>query len=439
MFETEMKHSDDNKDTNTKDKTVRQVFDEAMGKLSKDEQDVIYAVIGVAAKDGGKENEKGDSEEEMKHNIFDKETNKTGFLAHSDQQAIIALAKKNKINLSEAFDEYTDGGQLAHSIDTTGMDVAVGESTYGFNDPDFMFPEYKNYKNGFDWISRDMGWVSEVLNSVHRTPFLRVKSVFANITEDEARAKGYIKGNRKKEEVFSLLKRKTDGQTIYKKQKLDKDDIDDITDFDVVSEVRAEMRVMLNEEAARAILIGDGRLASDDDKIDPTKIRPIITEPGLFNTLIGVPKATGDDDADVARALIDSAIRGRKHYKGSGNPTFFTTEDWLTEMLLLEDGIGHKLYKTEGELATALRVRKIVTVEPMDGCTVEVNGAAKPLIGVIVNLNDYNVGSNKGSRVDMFDDFDIDFNQYKYLLETRMSGALVKPFSALTLYVNASA
>lgn len=282
------------------------------------------------------------------------------------------------------------------------------------------------------------------MSSVHHTPFSRIKSVYANITEDEARAKGYIKGNQKKTEVFSTLKRTTSPQTVYKLQKLDRDDVIDITDFDVVMWIRAEMRVMLNEEIARAILIGDGRLPDAEDKISEEHIRPVVSDVPLFNTKVLVNVANGADENTKAKAIINAVIKARKNYKGSGNPTFYTTEDVVTDMLLLEDGIGHKLYKSESELATALRVRDIVTVEPMEGMEVDngkVSGEKKdlPLIGVIVNLADYNVGADKGGEITNFDDFDIDYNQYKYLIETRISGALVKPFSALTILMNEAA
>jgi hypothetical protein len=270
------------------------------------------------------------------------------------------------------------------------------------------------------------------MSGVHKTPFSRIKSQYANITEDEARAKGYIKGNEKKEEVFTILKRTTDPQTVYKKQKLDRDDIIDITDFNIVTWIRGEMEMMLDEELARAYLIGDGRPSDSDDKIKEDHIRPIVKDVPLFNIQVPVRVPAGATGAEKADGIIEAVLRGRKNYKGSGNPTFFTTEDWLTEMLLLKDGIGHRLYKTEAELATALRVSRIVTVEVMEGY--EIND--KPLVGVIVNLADYNVGADKGGEKSLFDDFDIDFNQYKYLIETRRSGALIKPFSAMTVFID---
>lgn len=418
--------------------------EEKMNSFSKEDQDFIYGLVGKALKEGKKgeseeDEDDGEEKEEMKHNVFDAEsTNNDQYLSHADMEAIFADAKRCG-SLREAVEAALDGGTLAHSIDTTGMVTATGNQNYGFNDPSMLFPDYKSLNNPPEWISRKMDWVAKVMGAVHHTPFSRIKSVYANITEDEARAKGYIKGNLKKEEVFTTLKRTTDPQTVYKKQKMDRDDIIDITDFDVVAWIRAEMRVMLNEELARSFLIGDGRLASSDDKIQEIHIRPIATDVPLFNTQVKISVAANADEETIAKATINGAIRARKNYKGSGNPVFYTTEDVLTEMLLLEDGIGHKLYKTEAELATALRVREIVTVEPMEGHQISINSKNYPLIGIIVNLADYNVGADKGGEINMFDDFDIDYNQYKYLIETRISGALIKPFSALTLVLDKAA
>ena len=408
------------------DETIKDVLDT----LSEKQKSAVMQLIGYAIQDNAKEDNEED-DDSMKHNVFDNENKEQGtFLSHADMQKIFADAKRCG-SLKEAVENAIDEGIIAHSIDTTGMETATGHQTYGFNDPDMLFPEYKSLNTPPEWISRDMGWVQKVMGGVHRTPFSRIKSMFADITEDEARAKGYIKGHQKKEEVFSTLKRTTDPQTIYKKQKLDRDDVIDITDFDVVSWIRAEMRVMLNEEIARAILIGDGRAADSDDKIKEIHIRPVVKDVPLFNVKVNVTVPDGENMADV---MIDEIIRARKNYKGSGNPTFFTTEDVLTEMLLLKDKIGHKLYKTEAELATALRVKEIVTVEPMEGMKID----GKDLAGVIVNLADYNVGADKGGEINMFDDFDIDYNQMKYLIETRCSGALTKPFSAMTVLVSDS-
>ena len=428
----ESKESDESEKEEEKKDTVKDVYET----LDDKQKNLVHALV-QAALNSDMDDKKEEDENTMKHNVFEGEQNNVNTLSHADFKNILADAKRLG-SLRDAVDVAIEDGVLAHSIDTTGMEVAVGEQTYGFNDPSMLFPEYKSLNTPPEWISRDMGWVQKVMGGVHHTPFSRIKSMYANITEDEARAKGYIKGNLKREQVFTTLKRTTDPQTIYKKQKLDRDDIIDITDFDVVAWIRAEMRVMLNEEIARAILIGDGRAGDSDDKISEDHVRSIVNDVPLFNIKHEVVLSQGDDAAEVASKTIDEAVRARKQYKGSGNPTFFTTEDVLTEMLLLKDGIGHKLYKSEAEVATAMRVSSIVTVEPMEGQTISIDGTDYDLIGVIVNLSDYNVGADKGGAVNMFDDFDIDYNQEKYLIETRLSGALTKPYSAITLYKAAS-
>jgi HK97 family phage prohead protease len=415
--------------------TVREVYETLTDKQKK----AVAIIVGQIVQDSKSgRNSEDEEDDEVKHNVFDSSYEEDNYLSHADVQQIFSDAKRIG-SLKEAVNQnFEDGGVLAHAdINTTGMTVATGNQTYGFNDPDMLFPDYKSLNNPPEWISRETGWVQKVMAGVHHTPFSRIKSQFANITEDEARARGYLKGKQKKTEVFTTLKRTTDPTTIYKLQKLDRDDIIDITDFDVVAWIKSEMRVMLDEEIARAILIGDGRNTDDESHIPEDHIRPIAKEVPLFNTKVLVTTDSNADSATVAKETINSVIRARKNYKGSGNPTFFTTEDVVTEMLLIEDGIGHKLYKTEAELATALRVSNIVTVEVMEGQTVEDDSKnALPLIGVIVNLADYNVGADKGGAVNMFDDFDIDFNQQKYLIETRISGALTKPFSALTILEN---
>ena len=397
----------------------------------------ILDELEAEAEDEEDEEDYEESEEEdgneMKHNAFDADT-RGAYLSHDDMKTIINDAVRGKASLKDTVEAHMEDGVLAHALpNPIPMDGMTGPSqdtalqNYGVRDLDMLFPEYKNLNNPPEWIKRETGWVDKVLNGVHHTPFSRIKSQYANITEDDARARGYIKGRQKKEEVFTLLKRVTEPQTIYKKQKLDKDDITDITDFDVVAWIKGEMRMMLDEEIARAILIGDGRANDSDDKIKEDRIRPIVKDVDLFNIKVNVTK---DNDPPVtAKRFIDEVVRNRKYYKGSGNPKLFTTADMLTEMLLLEDGIGHKLYKSITELATALRVSEIVEVEVMEGQTVN----SKELAGVIVNLNDYNVGADKGGAVSLFDDFDIDYNQYKYLIETRCSGALIKPFSAMTI------
>ena len=368
-----------------------------------------------------------EEEEDMKHNVFEGDARQeSNFLSHSDMQTIFASAKRLG-SLREAINDFTDnaGVELMHSTfeGDTQQDHAPGyDPTFGLINIDYLFPEYKNLNVPPSFISRKMEWVSKVMGSVHHTPFSRIKSMFADITADEARAKGYLKGNLKKEEVFSLLKRTTDPQTIYKKQKMDRDDVMDITDFDVVAWIRREMRMMLDEEIARAILIGDGRLSSDDDHIDPTHVRPVAFDSSLYTIRVQTTSSPKEQIKDI--------IRARKLYKGSGNPVFYTTEDVLTEMLLLEDDIGHSLYKTEAELATKLRVSSIVTVPVMEGLKDE---NQNDVYGIIVNLADYNVGADKGGAINNFEDFDIDYNQMKYLIETRISGALIKPYSAMTI------
>lgn len=412
-------------------KTVGDVFET----LNEEQKKAVAIVIGQAIEDarGGGDEE---DEDEMKHNIFDQDQYDQGeVLSHDDMKLILSDAKRLG-SLREAVDHHMEDGVLAHAIDTTGMITAKGTQTYGFNDPDMLFPDYKSLNNPPEWISRNMDWTAKVMSAVHHTPFSRIKSMYANITEDEARAKGYIKGKQKKDEVFTTLKRTTDPQTIYKRQKMDRDDIIDITDFDVVAWIKAEMRVMLNEEIARAILIGDGRPSDSDDKIQELHIRPIVKDVPLFNTVVKITVPANADEGAIAKATINGIIRARKNYKGSGSPTFWTTEDVQTEMLLLEDGIGHKLYKTEGELATALRVSSLVPVEPMENQKITIGETEYPLLGVVVNLADYNVGADKGGEVSLFEDFDIDYNQQKYLIETRMSGALVKPYSALTIVLD---
>ena len=387
-----------------KEKTVADVFDE----LTDEQKDVVYAIIGQALEEGGADNEENGGNEEMKHNVFDADTEtQENVLSHAAMEEIIADGKRFG-SMRDSF--------LAHAED------------YGIDQIDYLLPDVKSLNTPPEFIQRDMGWVQKVMSKTHHTPFSRIKSMFADITEDEARAKGYIKGKLKKEEVFSLLKRTTTPTTIYKKQKMDRDDVIDITDFDVIAWLKSEMRMMLDEEIARAILVGDGRMASSDDKINEQNIRPILNDADLFTIRWSV--AAGSSDDDKAKNFIRAAIKSRKNYKGSGNPVLFTTEDMLTDMLLLEDTIGHKLYKTEAELATALRVTEIVTVPVMENLT---DKDSKEVYGIIVNLSDYNVGADKGGAINMFDDFDIDYNQQKYLIETRCSGALIKPFSAIVL------
>ena len=398
---------------NNDDKTIGDVFDT----LTDEQKTAVYAIIAQVMGDSETENNEGGNKE-MKHNVFDNENeNQENTLTHDAMNTIIADGKRYG-SLKESF--------LAHAQE------------YGIESIDWLFPEAKTLNNPPEFIKRDTGWVSGVMSSVSHTPFSRIKSAFADITEDEARAKGYMKGKLKKEEVFSLLKRTTTPTTIYKKQKLDRDDVIDITDFDVVSWLKAEMRMMLDEEIARAILVGDGRLASSDDKINESNIRPIWKDEELYTIRTYVTKGTTNDE--TIKAFIRAAIKARKDYKGSGNPVLYTTEDVLTDCLLLEDGMGRPLYESEEKLRTTLRVSKIVTVPVMENLkrTDETNGEVE-LMGLIVNLKDYNVGADKGGAINMFDDFDIDYNQQKYLIETRCSGALTKPYSAIALELEGDA
>ena len=424
-----------------KEKTVKDVFDT----LTEEQKNVVYFLIGKALEEkGGKQsdNDKEDKEEpEMAHNVFEGDTRRNDYLTADDYKAIFADAKRTG-SLKEAVMAHMgmeDGDVLVHDSDEQGdylLDHNSNKVRYGVANMDYLFPDYKTLNDIPEFIQRDTEWVNAVMSGAHHSGFSRIKSIFANITMDEARARGYIKGNVKKEEIFSLLKRTTSPTTVYKKQKLDRDDIVDITDLDVVAFVKKEMRTMLDEEIARAVLIGDGRLGSDDDHISEDCIRPIWKDDPALYTINKVVEA-GEDDADLAKNFIRQAIKARKEYKGSGNPVLFTTEDMLTEMLLLEDGIGHLLYANQANLATVLRVSRIVTVPVMEDQTRTVGAKTRTLQGIIVNMKDYNIGADKGGAVSLFDDFDIDYNQMKYLIETRCSGALVKPFSAIVLETEA--
>lgn len=399
--------SGDKKDEKS-EKTVQDVFDT----LNEEQKTVVYALIGQAL-DSSNQNENNEKEgnDNMKHNVFDQDQKeKENVLTHADMETIISEGKRYG-SLKDSF--------LAHT------------AQYGIDHIDYLFPDAKNVTNQPDFIKRDDSYVQKVLRGVHHTPFSRIKSTHANITADEARAKGYIKGHLKKEEVFTLLKRTTTPTTIYKKQKMDRDDIIDITDFDVVAYIKAEMRMMLDEEIARAILVGDGRSTSSDDKIPETNIRPIAKDEDLYTIKAPVAVAKDATEDAIAKAFIRTVIKSRKEYKGSGSPTLFTTEDMLTNCLLLEDNNGRIIYDSVDKLATTLRVKEIVPVEVMEGVTRTAGAKNLPLMAILVNLNDYYVGADKGGAINMFDDFDIDYNQEKYLIETRISGALVKPYSAI--------
>lgn len=424
---------EENKKTETanesgNDKTVQEIYDE----MTEEQKTVVHYLVGQAVEDATKNdnvkhNDFEGGNEEMKHNVFEGTQANEDVISHADMELIIKDAKRCG-SMKEAF--------IAHA-EATGVEIADKTQAYGINGTDWLFPEARLMNTPPEFIQRDMGWVKKVMAGVHHTPFSRIKSMFADITEADARAKGYIKGKMKKEEVFGLLKRTTNPTTVYKKQKMDRDDIVDITDFDVIAWLKAEMRMMLDEEIARAILVGDGRGNESDDKISELNIRPIWTDDDLFTIKAPVAVKAGATDDEKCKAFIRAAVKSRKNYKGSGEPTLYTTEDVLTDCLLVEDGMGRPLYDTVEKLKNALRVKEIVTVPVMEALTRD--EGAKTLMGIIVNLKDYNVGADKGGAVNMFDDFDIDYNQQKYLIETRCSGALIKPYSAIALELETAA
>lgn len=394
------------------EKTVKEIYDE----MTEEQKTVVALLIGKAVEDATGEN---DDETEggstnMKHNVFEGNDNTENTLVHFDMDEIVATARKTNGSLKDAVKDYAS---LQHGIE----------------DIDILFPDAQTIEKEPGFINNNVEWVAQVMNKVHHTPFARVKTLFADITEDEARAKGYIKGNAKVEEFFSMIKRVTTPTTIYKKQKIDRDDFIDITDFDVVAWLKREMRMKLEEEIARAILIGDGRNASSSDKINEQNIRPIWTDEDVYTVKQLITTTSGMKEDEKARAFIKACIRSRKNYKGSGQPDMFMSEDMLTECLLIEDANQRVIYDSVEKLATALRVKSIIPVAAMDGLKRTVGSKTHTLAGIYVNLNDYNVGADKGGAVSMFDDFDIDYNAQKYLIETRCSGALVKPYSAVAL------
>lgn len=400
---SEKEEKKEEKEMANNERTVQDVFDE----MTEEQKNVVYAMIGMALEESGDDNEEGDGEN-MKHNLFDNDemNNNEDVLSHSEMEAIIKDGKKYG-SLKESF--------LAHAED------------YGITNIDYLFPEAQNINGntpGFIKRTPD-SWVGTVMTGVHHSPFSRIKMMFADLREDEARAKGYMKGNLKKEEVFGLLKRTVEPTTVYKKQKLDRDDVIDITDFDVVSWLKSEMRMMLDEEIARAILFGDGRSAVSEDKISESNIIPIVNDADFYSIK---KKVTPKDNESLGHAIITAAVKSQDDYEGSGNTTFFTSNSIVTDLLLMEDADGRRLYKDVSELALALNVNRIVKVP----ASIIPTG----VYGVIVDLSDYNVGADKGGSINMFDDFDIDYNQMKYLIETRCSGALIKPYSAIVLKNN---
>ena len=429
--DTKSKETETTKSEGADDKTIADVVDT----MSEEQKTAMYYLIGQALKSNGASDSKtydtdSDEEDNVKHNVFDNEYDEgtqNDVLVHDAMNEIISGAQSG-YSMRKVFNDYVAG----HQDDGAGEAVAHA-ATYGVDPVDYLFPDAKTINATPEFIKRDTGWVSQLMNRVHHTPFSRVKSIFADITADEARARGYMKGKLKKEEVFTLLKRTTTPTTIYKKQKMDRDDVIDITDFDVIAWLKGEMRGMLDEEIARAILVGDGRMTDDDDHIPEDHIRPIWKDAELYTINSVIELEGSETEDDLAKTFIRTAIKARKDYKGSGNPVLFTTEDFLTDMLLLEDKIGHPLYDSVEKLATKLRVSQIVTVEVMEGLTREVEGKTRTLMGIIVNPADYNVGADRGGAINMFDDFDIDYNQQKYLIETRCSGALIKPYSAIAI------
>lgn len=390
------------------EKTVKDVFDT----LTEEQKTVVYALIG-AILDDKESNDEEDEEfeggnDDMKHNVFDQDQEMGDVLTHSEMVEIIEDAKRS--------------GSLKDAVLQHGIEFI-----------DYLMPDAKTMNNVPEFIKRDDTWVAKVMGGVHKSPFARIKSIFADITEADARAKGYIKGNMKVEELFTLLKRTTTPTTIYKKQKIDRDDMVDITGFDVVAWLKTEMRMMLDEEIARAVLVGDGRSSSSNDKINEQNVRPIWTDDDIYTVKVGVNVTGSTTDDEKARSFIKACIKSRKEYKGSGNPDMFISEDMLTNCLLLEDANKRVIYDSMDKLATALRVRSIVPVPVMENLTRTVGSNTHTLAGIYVNLNDYNIGADKGGAINMFDDFDIDYNQQKYLIETRCSGALTKPYAAVAI------
>lgn len=411
----ELAHSDEGNNEQEKikmdDENKGKTLEEVYNSMTEEQKECCHALVGLAIEEAKDGNDKED--DTVKQNVFDKDTHET-VLAHSMEEinSIVKTAKSHG-TMKQAFEDAMDADELAHSIDNV----------------EWLFPDDKVLDNPPRIIDRDQSWVNVVMGGVHHIPFSRFKSMFADLTEDEARAKGYVKGNYKKEQVFGLLRRSTSPTTVYKKQKMDRDDVIDINSFDVVAWLKTEMRAKLNEEIALAILFGDGRPAASEDKIDENCIRPIYNDQDLFTIKTQVT-ATGKTVEEKYKELIKAVLRARKDYKGTGTPTAFMSEDTLTEMLLLEDTIGHPLYADEAALARKLRVAKIVTVPRMEGMKGAKGG---DLACLIVNLADYTVGADKGGAVSMFDDFDIDFNAMKYLIETRCSGALTTPYSAMAI------
>ena len=409
----DMPEAEEKSEEKSDDETAREIYDS----LDEKQKAVVHYMVGVAA-EGESESAKHEDLEnpedtlnhqegttEMTHNVFEQ----TGKAADSEKRATLTHSQIDTILQDAQRTGSLKESVLAHAVE------------YGIEDIELLFPDARAVANSPEWISRQMEWVTSVINGAKHSPFSRIKSLSADITHDEARAKGYVKGTLKKDEFFKIAARSTSPTTIYKKQKLDRDDIVDITDLDVVAWLKAEMRVMLEEELARAVLVGDGREASDDDWINTDNIRPIAMDDDFYAHQVTVPANVAGND------LVKLILRSRPKYKGAGNPTMYCVEDMLTDLLLVEDRMGRRLYPTEADVAAACRVSKIVTVPVME----DVVGEGGDVRAILVNMSDYTIGADKGGQVTMFDDFDIDFNQYKYLLETRVSGALTKHKTAL--------
>ena len=419
--ESDNKEEKDTDNNMAEEKTVQDVYNT----LTPEQKKVVEFLVGAAVQEaqgkGGAEPEEDDEAEHalyggetfMKHNVFDTEYDNGPAISHADMEHIFTRGKQLG-SLKDAVMEYADENNLSHA-----------DGDYGITDIDYLFPDARTLTNTPEFIKRETEWVGDFMSKTKKTPFSRIKSIFADITADEARAKGYVKGKKKMEEVFTLLKRTTLPTTIYKKQKLDRDDVIDITDFDVLAWIKQEMKIMMDEEIARAALLGDGRSTASDDKIKEDCIRPIVSDDDLYTIKVKVGTTISDYNE-----LIKQIIRARKDYKGTGNPTFYTTEAVLTEMLLLEDKEGRPLYDTMEKLCTKLRVSAIKTVEAME--------AYDSVVGIIVNPADYTFGADKGGETSFFEDFDIDYNQQKYLYEGRCSGALVKPYSAMAILKEAA-
>lgn len=409
----------DEKVGDDKGKTVEEIFNT----MTDEQRQAALTVIAAALEESesGEGVKHSDMEgEDMGYNAFDQGNDSEGsfVITHDDMKTLVSNAKRLG-SMRESFEQFLDDNSIAHDDITYNKDA--DGNPYGIGNYDMLFPDYQNVTAQPQWIKRRTEWVSAVMSGVHHTPFSRIKSMFADITEDAARAKGYIKGKRKKEEVFSLLKRTTDPTTVYKKQKMDRDDVLDMAGFDVIVWIKGEMRLMLDEEIARAIVYGDGRLPSDEDKIDETHIRPIVKDDSLF---VIKKDMAGADPVNAAKTFDDDHVRAMKEYEGSGNPVMLIQQSLYTELILRKDAHGYRLYKTDAELATALQVDRLIKIPDV---------IAGDVYSVTINFTDYNVGADKGADIGMFEDFDIDFNQMKYLIETRISGALTKPYSAVVI------